>query len=46
MIRWFLRQLQDRRYRRTWRQVNTHNFTFPVGRLPLDRVSVDKSRNN
>lgn len=42
MIRWFLRQLQDRRYRRTWRQVNAHNFTFPVGRLPLDRVSVGK----
>lgn len=40
MINWLLNKLRNYKYIRAWKQKNRHNFAVPVGKLPLDRVSI------
>lgn len=42
MINWLLNKLRRNKYNRTWRKANSHNFTTPVGRFPLDKIRIGR----
>lgn len=42
MINWLLNKLRSYKYSRAWKKANSHNFTVPVGRVPLDKVRIGK----
>ena len=42
MVPWLLNKLRKYKYNRAWKRANSHNFTIPVGKIPLDKVTIGK----
>lgn len=42
MVTWFLNKLRKYKYNRAWKRANSHNFTIPVGKMPLDKITIGK----
>lgn len=42
MVTWLLNKLRKYKYDRKWKKANSHNFAIPVGKIPLDKVTIGK----
>lgn len=42
MLDWLKEKLTMYRYRKRWRQVNSHNATTPVGCYPMDKITIGR----
>ena len=43
MLSKVLNKLRKYKFNRAWKQKNAHNFTTPVGKLPLDKVTIGRN---
>jgi len=42
MLDWLKEKLTMYRYRKRWRQVNSHNATIPMGCYPMDKITIGR----